>query len=370
MDDNYEISLDVLKANAQKLQKETAAGVVAANDVPHDEWTKQQLDMVLLMNDLPEISFLETPSLCENMFYHGGFGIISGVRKGGKTWVAMMAAIDFMKHHGHVYYLDYESGATRVARRLLDLGADADDVATRFHYIYRDRFTETPQALANVMQNLHTFAPGSLVLIDAWRGFSGKVTSKDLKEHDENSSSSIERAMGPLAEAAALYDLTILLIDHPSKGMDGNSTYKVSGSGAKEAIANTIYFVEKHTRYGITTEGKISLVAWEDRDGALPTEKQFFKVGGQGKGRPFFIERLEYEDGIDNPEVAAAFEFIKEQAGNRVNGPDVWDAAGIKGGNTTAVGKALRALPTIESDTTAKPHVYWYKPIPEGSPGI
>jgi hypothetical protein len=241
-----------------------------------------------------------------------------------------------------VFYLDFESGKLRLAKRLSQLNVDLDRVDEYFHVHFRDRTIDSPDKLRFILAQIAKHYPNnSVVVVDAWRTFVGAITQHS--EHDENSAQAIAYAMEPLAEAEDL-GLTVLLIDHPSKTTTSESTYVTSGSGAKEAIASVVYWVDKVDPYSVYRQGAISLSVIADRDGELPVEPQFYKIGGQEHGNALYFEKSSEDE-------VGVYAKIADEAVERLKGvrpEDAWTlsklAGDIKGGTGQKKNDAIIAL--------------------------
>jgi hypothetical protein len=241
----------------------------------------------LIEEGLPEPSFLQTPTLGEELVYENALSLICGHRKHGKSHIATLIALDAVNAGRHVVVMDYENGARRIARRLRDLGANPK-VLSRLMRGYTFPKIPDPKGMLMFLEDLATVYPGSVVLVDAFRGYASKTGGGDFNPNDNNA---IERVMAPMADVAKSMDLTIIVIDHPNRVTTGDSIYKASNSAAKEQIVDAIYWVNKEDPYGVDQQGAISIKADNDRDGRLPLEPLFFKIGGQGDGKPLYIEK-------------------------------------------------------------------------------
>jgi hypothetical protein len=250
-------------------------------------WTRITDYGEMITNGIPDPTFLPTPTLAKDFIYENALSLICGHRKHGKSHIATLIALDAVNAGRRVIIMDYENGGPRIGRRLKDLGANPKRLSKLMRgYSFPEM--DCPEAMELFLEDIAMIYPGAVVLVDAFRGYASKVGGRDFNPNDNNS---IERVMAPMVKVTKSMALSIIVIDHPNRMTTGDSIYKASNSAAKEQAVDAIYWVHKENEYNVMQQGAISIRADNDRDGRLPIEPLYFKVGGQGPDAPFFIEQ-------------------------------------------------------------------------------
>lgn len=305
----------------------------------------------LIEEGLPEPTFLRTPTLGEQLVYENALSLICGHRKHGKSHIATLIALDAVNDGRHVVILDYENGAPRIARRLRDLGADPKRLS-KYMRGYTFPKIDDPKTMRLLLSDIATVYPGAVVLVDAFRGYGSKTGGGDFNANDNNA---IERVMSPLADVAKQMNLTIIVIDHPNRMTTGDSIYKASNSAAKEQIVDAIYWVNKEDPYGVDQEGAISIKADNDRDGRLPLEPLYFKIGGQGDGKPMYIEKCHALDvGTLGKIKDEIWKLLNEDPTEHMSATSVREKVKGSNENIASVLQMMYARETINKDAKDK----------------
>jgi AAA domain len=202
----------------------------------------------------------------------------------GKTTIAMHAALTATGVGRDVLWLDWEGGKFPTARRMLALGASADDFA-HFHYAPYPRLEANSEGLRAILEKLAGLT-GPLVIFDS---ASKALATAGL---DENSPTDATKwtteVIMPLREHA-----TVIVIDHVTKAATRSTPYP-RGAGSKLADTEVFWFVEAEEKFNREQPGVILLSKHKDREGVLP-ERVRFSVG-DGKGN-LPVERIEAESG-------------------------------------------------------------------------
>jgi hypothetical protein len=223
------------------------------------------------------------PTLVNDVIVEGQVNWLAGHPAHGKTTIAMYAALEATKSGRAVLWLDWEGGKFPTVRRLLAMGATADDFA-RFHYAPYPRITADSEGLRAILGALDGLT-GPLVIFDS---ASKALTAAGL---DENSPSDATKwtteVIMPLREQA-----TVIVIDHVTKGATRSTPY-ARGAGSKLADTEVFWYVEALEKFNREQPGTILLTKHKDREGVLP-ERVRFSVGDGKGGLP--IERVSDDD--------------------------------------------------------------------------
>lgn len=359
---------DALDLIEQAQQGRTTRAVPKLSGTPHERieqlWDSTDDYGKLILEGLPEPSFLPTPTLGESLVYENALSLICGHRKHGKSHIATLIALDAVNAGRYVVVMDYENGARRIARRLRDLGADPKRLS-KYMRGYTFPKIPDPKTMLAFLEDFAVVHPGAVVLVDAFRGYGTKVGGAVHGGFNPNDTTHIEQVMAPLADVAKSAELSIVVIDHPNRMTTTDSIYKASNSAAKEQIADAIYWINKEDPYGVDQQGAISIKPDNDRDGMLPLEPLYFKVGGQGAGKPFYIEKCQAIDVGNYARIAQEIhKLLNEPGAEAMNATAIRAAVTGKNENIAEVLAMMVARETINLD--AKNKLYYGGPF-EGS---
>lgn len=169
-----------------------------------------------------------------------GLTFLSGLPKAGKSWLALQIAcavgtggevfgIKVTKRK--VLYLALEDGPHRLQDRLR-----SRDTLEDTNIIFETQWAlleETGQYDLEIAIKDEKY---SFVVIDTMSRFCGK---------DQLKSDEMSKYLGPLQKLALTNNLSILVIDHNSKGRRGSSILKIYGSIAKPGVADMIYTLDR-----------------------------------------------------------------------------------------------------------------------------
>jgi len=140
----------------------------------------------LVRNGVPEPEYVDTPALSHRaLVYLRSLAIVSGHKKAGKTLVVMNIASDYVADGGHVVYLDLENGGSIIASRLILLGADADDVRDRFHYVAFPKGIDSPDVFRRQLEEIAEAFPEAVVVIDSFRGLFAMLSQPGASINDQ-----------------------------------------------------------------------------------------------------------------------------------------------------------------------------------------
>lgn len=156
----------------------------------------------------------------KGLFYSGELNEIHGEPGKGKSWVALICAKQEIEDGGTVLYLDPESSAKKIIRRMRILGADEN---------FRDRFLHLNPGNSDQWQAVHHYAAHTLkptfVVVD------GVASYIQQEGGNEDTSADclafLKDRCNPLKQFAG-----VLLTDHVTKNSEGRGRW-ARGSGAK-----------------------------------------------------------------------------------------------------------------------------------------
>jgi KaiC/GvpD/RAD55 family RecA-like ATPase len=232
----------------------------------------------LVRNGIPDATFLESPTLGDRLFYSECSFIISGHKKSGKSWAMLATALDCVRAKRPAVYVDFENGERLFAKRLRLLGADADEIDARLHYVPFPKHL-TLEGLRAELEDIAARLPGAFVVIDSLRAAIARLSppGDPLKVNDQTS---IERVCGPIMEVVKRDGITVGIIDHSTKIGTDQDEYSTSGAAAKEQAVDAVYFWTKVEPYSKRVAGVVKIRATSDRDGELDFDR-YYRVGGQ-----------------------------------------------------------------------------------------
>lgn len=192
------------------------------------------------------------------LFYSGAVNGIAGASGSGKSWAALLAASQEIAKGEHVVYVDLEDDPLSVVSRLLDSGADAEDVRARFHYV-RPEESYTSAAAEAMAETLARWSP-SLVVIDS----TGESMALDgAKPNDDDDTA---RWFRRLPSSIAKRGPAVVVLDHVVKSDDGG-LWPIGSQRKRAAISGAQYMQKIVVAFDRTTPGWARLICAKDRHG-------------------------------------------------------------------------------------------------------
>lgn len=191
-------------------------------------------------------------------FYRGLVNYIHGTDGVGKSFVALIAAMETMAAGARVMWLDFEDTAVTVVSRLRDYDVDPKAILDRFYYFH----PESPSSRAIIDTLAATVAADdiALVIIDSV-GEAFAVDGVD-ENHDNEVAPWFRYVARRLADAGA----AVIPIDHGTKA--GDTPFYPSGSKRKRAmVSGTAVYVEVIRPLTREDGGRLRLVCAKDRHG-------------------------------------------------------------------------------------------------------
>jgi hypothetical protein len=216
----------------------------------------------LLESDLePEEPDFLTRTDGRSLFYAGKMHVLQAEPSSGKTWIALLAALEVLGIGGSVVYLDYEDSARGILGRLLALGAEPAHVRDRFAYMQpAGAFGPTEKLeLGRLLEKMNP----DLVVIDGV----AEALARDGLSEDRASEvvGWIERLPRWISRTGA----AVVMLDHVAKDKESQGRW-ARGSGAKlGAVDGASYQVKVTSSFSRSKAGTMKLVVAKDRPGGV-----------------------------------------------------------------------------------------------------
>lgn len=210
----------------------------AAWDASQDE---TRTDVGYLSGDLPLA-----------LFYRGKLNGIHAESEAGKSWVSCLVAVQEIKAHRHVAYVDFEDDERAIAGRLRLLGAVREEVVAYFHYLNpTGPLTETDEDSVRALIAVR----GTLAVFD---GMTEAMAHEGLDGRLEND---VAAWHAKITKPFAAADWAVVVLDHVPRGEK-----RVIGSQHKKsALTGVSYLLEAISPIGKGVKGKGRLRVEKDR---------------------------------------------------------------------------------------------------------
>ena len=233
---------------------------------PANTWQRQTLDAVLDGTHVPQVGTLMARSDGVCLLYAGLTHSIHAESESGKSLIVQAEAANVLNTGGRVLYLDFESDAVSVTRRLVDLGADREAIRERFDY----RAPETAPA-AGTPERAEWLAllatPYALVIID------GVTESLALLAPRDTGGDPNERIAGWLkvfpSRIARDTGAAVVLIDHVVKSTENRGRHAIGGQHKLNGLTGAAYTVDVKTQPRRGYIGEVVLRVAKDRPAGI-----------------------------------------------------------------------------------------------------
>ena len=195
------------------------------------------------------------------LFYAGRVNAIFGESGDGKSWLALTVAAQEIADGHAAVWCDFEDDDLGVIGRLLDLGADPDQIKARFHYLSP---SEPFSAEAETeIRALVTGCEPTIVVIDS----QGESMSVD-GVRNSNDDAEVARWMRRVPRFVADLGPAVLVIDHVPKATGAGKLFAIGSQRKRAAISGLAVLVEVITEFGIGHAGRSKLTCAKDRCGS------------------------------------------------------------------------------------------------------
>lgn len=250
-------------AHEAVLRAQALFDTVAASNGSRAYSTLEIADVgALLDSDLePEEPDFLTRADGRALLYAGKMHVFQGEPSSGKTWLALLAALEVLTMGGAVGYLDYEDTAKGVLGRLLALGAEPAVVRDRFAYFQpAGGFGPTERIeLERILDRLNP----DLVVIDGV----AEALARDGLQEDRASEvvGWIEKLPRWLARTGA----AVVMLDHVVKDREAQGRWARGSSAKLAAVDGATYQVKVVSPFSRHRDGKMKLIVAKDRPGGV-----------------------------------------------------------------------------------------------------
>jgi len=206
----------------------------------------------------------------QRLLYPGRTHSIVGESSSGKTWVAVLVALEVLENGGRVLWLDYETNAHEFVERLQALRVVPDEWWSRVDYLNPRHQLENQRTGASTPHavELVRLLEGNSYTLAVIDSVTGAMSAEGL---DTNVDSDVETFHRLLAYRLANAGPAVLMLDHVVKNRE-NRGDDARGSGRKrEGITGASYLMRVETPWRrATTEpvsGAFTLKVAKDRPG-------------------------------------------------------------------------------------------------------
>ena len=192
-----------------------------------------------------------------SILYPGKDHALIGASEAGKTWVAMVAALEVFRAGGAVVWADWEDDDETFLLRWVDIGGDPDDMLSdRLHYINP---TGDPGTWPELVKG------AELVIIDTVEESAATMGYQTNERHEYSAWNRVVVRTALAAGAA------VLIIDHVPKAKRGDPAPREGiGTVVKlNKIRGAVFMLESITPFAVGRGGRSRLTISKDRGGAL-----------------------------------------------------------------------------------------------------
>lgn len=195
----------------------------------------------------------------------------------GKTWLALIWAVEVLRQGRAVVWIDEEIGVREIAGRLNALGADPDAVERLFVYYsapgYRMRGEGGQADIVEWRRTLREVRPALVVMDTA----TDMLSQADM---DEDKGKDITAWVAAYCDPAREVEATTVVLDHTGKG--GAIGKHAVGSRGKRAKAKVQYGMKTVRGYDRNRIGRVWIDLTKNTLGAeIPPGKRTFECGGE-----------------------------------------------------------------------------------------
>lgn len=225
-------------------------------------WTPVDLDDVLSGTYQAPRATVGARDDGAGLFYPGRVHSVSSESEGGKTWMALAAALRELEAGHAVAYLDFEDDEGGVVGRLLTLGADRAAIRERFAYL---RPEDSIDALGNrddLAQALGDLRP-TLAILD------GVTEAMSLHGLEMKDNTDVARFGQMLPRWIADRGPATVALDHVTKDKDSRGRYSIGGVHKLNGLNGAAYLLDNRQPFGIGVTGRSTVRIAKDRPGQL-----------------------------------------------------------------------------------------------------
>ncbi|MFC7489452.1 MULTISPECIES: bifunctional DNA primase/polymerase [unclassified Knoellia] len=241
---------------------EAQAGTIPDGDSTRSSWSPVQLEAVLAtpISQLTPTQMLRTDGI--GLLYAGQVHTFFGEPESGKSLLLQWACVEAIKAGVDVLYVDFESDARSVLRRLVALGAKRKWLGKHLMYVRPDADVRAPID-ASAWSGLLSQSFG-LAVID------GVTEALDLFGYQSTDNDNVARWMREVPRRLA--DQTgaaVALIDHVTKSSEGRGRFPIGAQAKLSAITGAAYAVSVSSPLLSGGEAEFVLRVVKDRPGGV-----------------------------------------------------------------------------------------------------
>lgn len=235
----------------------TEARDALANPPQATTWSPVNLGPVLAGEylDPPPTMLRRTDGIA--LLYDGAVHVIAGESESGKTWLALLAALELMQDDQRVVFIDFEDRADRVVGRLLGLGATFDQIRNHFAYVRPDRPLDD-DGRAQLAPHL---AGARLVILD------GVTEAMTMHGYDLNSNADTALYLALLPRWIADHGPAVAMIDHLPKDKEKHDRHAIGAQHKLAGIDGVQYLVKMIQPFARGRRGLARVDIGKDRPG-------------------------------------------------------------------------------------------------------
>lgn len=258
-----EIAYGRADAHAAVTRAQQLVGDVVSQNGARNASTLEIADVgALLDTELePEEADFLTRTDGGRLIYAGKMHVFQAEPSSGKTWIALLAALEVLNVGGSVIYLDYEDTAKGILGRLLALGAEPPQVRERFSYMQpAGAFGATERLeLGKLLDNLNP----DLVVID---GVAEALARDGLSE---DRAAEVVGWIEKLPRWISRTGAAVVMLDHVVKDREQQGRWARGSSAKLAAVDGASYQVKVTSSFSRHKAGTMKLVVAKDRPGGV-----------------------------------------------------------------------------------------------------
>lgn len=260
-----EIRLRARRAAEQRIADEQhrAADTAEGRNATGSSWTPLDLTDILAGTYEPEQPALMPRTDGVHLLYAGRVHSFQGESESGKSMIAQGEAARVLTEGGRVLYLDFESDASVVVGRILQMGAPRDAIAQRLAYLRPA--TRPEAAVDDRTAYAHLLGQSyDMVVID---GVTEAAAVFGVASKDNDEITTWHRAFA--RRIAHRTGGAVVQVDHVTKDADSRGRFAIGAQAKMSALDGAAYVIEVKEPLGRGLRGVIAMRVAKDRPGAI-----------------------------------------------------------------------------------------------------
>jgi hypothetical protein len=193
------------------------------------------------------------------LLYGGQVNSIHGDSGSGKSWIALLAAVQEIRAGRYVLWIDFEDpNEATIVERLRSFGLTDDEIVPQFVYLN----PQTPADLdkvSGVCFGIDMLGVSLVVIDSVGEAFGVEGLNED---RDDEVGPWLRRVVRPLAATGA----AVLLIDHATKA-NANPLHPSGSKRKRAAVTGAAFYVEPVQAFSRTQPGALRVICAKDRHG-------------------------------------------------------------------------------------------------------